>query len=607
MLSIKKKIKSIFLQKRNSINHNNLQRNAFHEWLREDITNDGDVTNIVNCIDKVSEYAIIENITSENFWSIINPITFKDVHLNIIFDVVFKLTNRRLYETYNLAGPLYLRFLEGKEGVYHDTEVLKDNNEKFIINNTTDIKTTKDINKAKVVEKVLKEHFPTGFNINSPIELMRFRKYLSIDYYKGIILKDEELLSLIYSAGSIFNDEVYIIENETIVKIDNIINEEIDKGTEIIFYKEFYERHEKWLYSKNIVSEDMLRSLLMEMYSQYIHKINYFSTSSMIETELIQISNEIKRVWGEKIKLTYKQLELLLPYVPIDKIKYVLSQDSYFIWESTETYTNIDKIEINEEEYEKVKEYVAKSYLLKGFSSLSDIPMRHLLELNSELSLTAIQNGIFVKVLSYKYVKKGKIITRKGNKLDVFTIIKEFCKERDKCTLQELFNYEKDLTGKVYRRAPMEAGYEILVRVNKEDFVAEKYVDFNTKEIDNAIREFILYDYLPLRGITTFATFPHCNYPWNLFLLESYCRRFSEGYYFNSLAVNSRNVGVIIRKNYALDYHQIMVDAVYKSGLLPEKDIILEYLFNTGYLGRRAYSKINELIRDLKAILGGNK
>jgi len=385
------------------------------------------------------------------------------------------------------------------------------------------------------------------------------------------------------------------------------MNEEIDKGTETIFYKEFYERHEKWLYSKSIVSEDMLRSLLMEMYSQYIHKLNYFSTSNLIETELNQISNEIKRVWGEEIKLTYKQLETLLPYIPIDKIKYVLSQDSYFIWESTGTYTNIDKIEINEEEYEKVKEYVAKSYLLKGFSSLSDIPIRHLLELNSELSLTAIQNGIFVKILSHKYVKKGKIITRKGNKLDVFTIIKEFCKERDKCTLQELLNYEKDLTGQAHRWAPMEAGYEIMIRINKNDFVAEKYVDFNIKEIDNAIKEFVIDDYLPLRGVTTFATFPHCNYPWNLFLLESYCRRFSEGFYYNSLAVNSRNAGVIIKKDCALDYHRIMVDAVYKSEILPEKAIILEYLFNNGYLGRRAYSKINKLIRDLRAILGGNK
>jgi hypothetical protein len=74
----------------------------------------------------------------------------------------------------------------------------------------------------------------------------------------------------------------------------------------------------------------------------------------------------------------------------------------------------------------------------------------------------------------------------------------------------------------------MEWGYGVMVRTDKDSYVAEQFVHFDVAAIDDAIDLFLTGEYLPLRQVITFAALPHCRQPWNLFLLESCCRRFSE-------------------------------------------------------------------------------
>lgn len=588
-------------------------RGHFIKWLSENHSiSDYEIIDVVNCIDNVSNYAIKRKISSIDFWGLQNLHEFQRVHNSLLNDIIFRISQRKLYKRYVAVGQKFMDFLHEQVVIHNEVKVLskdeapledftiKEQNGEFTT--ISSIERINDIGLHEMISKILENHFPTGFRIGSYIELKRFRRFLEKNYKIGYQFDDEKLLNLIQSCGGIFNGKVFLIKEDTINKIRDIVDMEIKNGTEVIFYNEFFEKHERWLYSNSIISAEILKELLIKLYPKFIHKLNYFSTSIRIETELIKIGKEIKRVWAEEIKLNFKKLEILLPYIPIDKIKYTLSQDSYFIWESSETYTNIDKIEINDENFDDIRQHVAKLYQSKGFASLNDIPIEHLLEGNPGISLTAMQSGIFSKVLSQQYDKKGKIITRKGYKLNAYTILKEYCKEQDKCTMQELSVYGKDLIGEVCHWASLGAGYEIMIRINKNDFIAEKYIDFDTKEIDKAIEQFVSGPYLPIRGITTFAAFPHCNYPWNLFLLESYCRRFSQKFCFNSLTANSRNVGVIIRKDCSMSYHQIMADAVSKSDVPYEKNALLDFLYRNGYLGKRAYSKIGDILRELEAV-----
>lgn len=453
-----------------------------------------------------------------------------------------------------------------------------------------------------ILLKTLERHFPNGFRSNSPIELRRFRRFAMEDYDEEIMLSDEELNNLILSFGTLFEGKLYIVQVDAIERIKSEIDSAIKSGVGIIFYNAFYEQNEDWLFPASIISEEMLKNTLMSLYPRLVHKKKYLMFEMKSGNELAQIGYEVLRVWGDDVLLSYEQLSERLPYIPVDKIKYVLSQNIDFIWNSEGVYAYIGKVDIIGEERAAITDFVATAYLKNGYTSLSDIPLGEIVERNYELSLTAVQNAVFSIVLADKYDKRGKIVIRKGDILDALSIMKEYCRSLDKCSLRDLLDFERELTGESHRWIPMEAGYAIMIRADEDAFLSEKYVHFNTLEIDVVLDQFLESNYLPLRSITTFSLFPDCGQAWNLFLLESYCRRFSERFRFEELSVNSKNAGVIVRKNYIASYIEIMADAVAVSDIELEKATIEDFLCINGYIGRRSYAKVDELIVMAKAI-----
>jgi hypothetical protein len=455
---------------------------------------------------------------------------------------------------------------------------------------------------AEIIRRIMLAHFPNGFKVDSPIELFRFRRFAAEDFGEEISLGDEELMTSISTCGTPFDGKVYVISNEIRSRVQSQIDSAISEGAEIIFYNPFYTLYEEWLFAGKVISEEMLKDLLVKLYPNYTYKTHYFSPKVRNGRELTKIRSEIMRVWGSDVVLSYEQLSERLPYIPPDKIKYALAQDGNFFWNSREVYTQIDKVEVSDEERAAIDQYVAVACRTEGYASLNDVPLGEIKERNYELTLSAIQSAIYEIVLAHKYDRRGKIITRKGDKLDALTIIKEHCRTLDKCSLQDLLDFERELTGESHRWIPMEAGYSVMVRVDEDNYVAEKYVHFDVDATDGVLDLFVPGDYLPLKSVTTFATFQYCGHAWNLFLLESYCWRFSNRFRLEVLAVNSKNAGVIVRKSSRLSYFQIMADAISRSGIPLEKTAIEEYLCRNGYISRRSYAKVDELIEQAKAI-----
>ncbi len=456
---------------------------------------------------------------------------------------------------------------------------------------------------AAMITKVLITHFPNGFRSDSPIELMRFRRFASKRFYDDISITDEELVESIVSCGIFFSDKVYVIGRGIEDRIRSEIDSAVSAGSKIIFYSSFYTRHEEWLFPGNIISEEMLKDIIIKLYPKYIHRSKYFSRKVESSRELAIIKNEIMRIWGGDIALNYEQLAARLPYIPLDKIKFVLAQNENFIWNTTEIYTHVGMVDITDEERTVITSYVAEACRTDGYASLSDLPLSEMEERHGELALTAIQKAVFEIILSGKYDRRGKIITRRGDTLDAFTIMKEHCRTIDKCTYRDLLDFCKELLGGTRNYSmPMEAAYSVMVRADKDNFVAEKYFHFDTVAIDNILDLFVISEYLPLKSITTFAAFPHCGYLWNLFLLESYCRRFSNIFRFDAPTANSRNVGAIIRKNSPLTYKEIMIDAVIKSGIALDKKAIGKFLYKAGYIGKSTTAKATEIIEKAKVL-----
>lgn len=57
----------------------------------------------------------------------------------------------------------------------------------------------------------------------------------------------------------------------------------------------------------------------------------------------------------------------------------------------------------------------------------------------------------------------------------------------DHCTLDDLLNFERELTGECHRCIPMDAGYAVMIRTGENAYIAEKQLSFEKTIIDNAI------------------------------------------------------------------------------------------------------------------------
>lgn len=447
---------------------------------------------------------------------------------------------------------------------------------------------------------VLSARFANGFRLNSLIEMARFRSFVENDVEKKLTLSDEELKSYITACGMTFDGKVYAVSVLAKERIKRLSEDYFSDGAQAIFFAEFYAKNESWLFEASVVSEDMLIDILRKLFPKLSFTQTYFGYTNASIFAVLE--GEILRVWGDDVLRTYDQLAERLRYIPLERIRYTLGQNGDFIWNSVETFSHVSRIEITDEERQVIREAALRECNSRGYASIADMPFGEIEGRNFGLSFTAVHNAVYRICLSDKFDIRGKIVTRKGDTLDALTIMKNYCRTIEKCSLEDLLNYEKELTGEVHRWIPMEAGNTVLVRIDKNNYVADKFVQFDTDAVDDAIELFVDGDYLPLISFTTFGAFPYCGQAWNLFLLESFCRRFSRKFRFDTPSVNSRNAGAVIRKNCGMDYTEIMTEAVANADIPLKDNLVGKFLYESGFTGRSTTAKVKEIIDKAKAI-----
>jgi hypothetical protein len=449
--------------------------------------------------------------------------------------------------------------------------------------------------------KVLSLKYPNGFLLNSPIELIRFRSFAEIDD----IISDDELRQAIKSCGVFHDGKVYVVSAQTKERLRSEVEEYFSGGGQAIFFTEFYDKHNDWLFRSSVISEDMLINVLQELFPKLIFTATYFGFKKT--TVFAVLVSEVLRVWGDDVLQSYEQLSERLKYIPLDRIKYALGRNTGFIWNNVGVFSHVSKIAISDIELNEVVARADKECFEHGYVSITDLPVEDIQTHNHKLTITAVHNAVFQVCLSADYVKNGKIITRKGQPLDALSIIKEYCRGVERCTLKELLELEIELTGERHHWIPMGAANDTLVRLDKENYVSDNYVCFDIEATDKAIERFVTDDFLPLKAFTTFSFFPDCGQTWNLFVLESFCRRFSRKFRFDTPSVNSRNAGAVICKNCHLGYIDILSRTVAEASVTLDDKAIGVFLYEGGYIGRKSTSKAKEIAEKAKILREGRQ
>ena len=440
---------------------------------------------------------------------------------------------------------------------------------------------------------VLKQHYEYGFKYDSIRELMRFRQFAD---EMGITLpeEDEALKTSILSSGTVIDDKVYCKSDDMLQELQRIVDDILSSGAVVIYYESLFENKQEWMESHVITSPDMLKE-----YLQYNISGCSFSKKFMVKgsrcSEKDAVTDELKRIWGAHPVESVYRLSDRLPYIPIGNIWRVISGNDLFVLASEGEYLFIDRFRITKDEEEDILDFVDEICKENGFASLCDVPLGSIEEENYELTQTAIYNAIYKKVLSGKYHLNGKILTKEKSELDAVMLLKQYIKDKDECTFDEVADKVVELTGGINRQYAFQALYDDMVRVDKNRFVANRLVNFSIDEIDTVLAGFVTDNFCAIRDVTTFAMFPLCGQNWNHYLLESFCYKYSRRYSLHVIHFNDKNAGIIAEKNFNKKYNEMLVIALARTDVELSPEVIGQYLFNTGYMAKSKYAKLGEI------------
>lgn len=224
--------------------------------------------------------------------------------------------------------------------------------------------------------EIVDEYFLYGFKTESPIALMRFRRFYGEKYNKEIEVDDERLYREIKRFCHEVDGKLYHISAVGKKYVDRLLWD-IAKENNLIYYERLFELHSEDFLQHSILSPAILKSVVDGLLPTGNTKKNYFVIETENEriTEKICLKDEVCRVWGEKKVRNYTYLSEHLPYVPGEKIKYVLAQSDAFIWNSTEEYTRTDLFLIEKADAEAIIERAKELCEINGSASFEELPL----------------------------------------------------------------------------------------------------------------------------------------------------------------------------------------------------------------------------------------
>ena len=65
---------------------------------------------------------------------------------------------------------------------------------------------------------------------------------------------------------------------------------------------------------------------------------------------------------------------------------------------------------------------------------------------------------------------------------------------------------------------------------------------------------------------------------------------------------NGRNVGAIVSSSIDWKYQELLARAVARANVKLEKEVIGQYLFETGYVGRSKFNWLDDIVEEAKKI-----
>lgn len=450
-----------------------------------------------------------------------------------------------------------------------------------------------------LIRQVLIQKFPKGYRLGSPIEIKRFRIAFKDLHHKNMTFKDENLENFISNAGFEYDGKVYTpekaIPSSLSTEIEEYINICFSSHRQYIFFKNLYEHFKDSLLETQIANPEMLRSYLKSLNRNkwYCNRQFIASRPDITVSILEEVSDYIL---GRQGVVTLDQVKTDLDYLPEDKIEHEWSfNNDLFVSNGRNERFHIKSFVITDNDrmavYELISTALASSPFIAADQLLEEIRLHasDIFENNPEISNVGIRNALgtlFGNTFSFK----KNIISKIENSCNGRQVMVAYCKSLGFHTLSDVNTMAERIGGRA-ANFYLEKIADVSVRINNTDFIPRESIRFDVEAIDNALKVLVSGSFTPMASIANFEALPTCgDYPWNIFLLESYLLRNSNKYrYIHPSYLAQEGVfGAVVAKDSPIKtFDDLLIQAIGEADVPLDGASCNQYLYDIGLIASR--------------------
>ena len=453
------------------------------------------------------------------------------------------------------------------------------------------------------VTRILIDRFPKGFRLKSHIEASRFRRIYFDHFQEELHVQDlDDLICRcgIEHEGRLYVPEVILPEKERELLFEYIDNE-IDLG-HCIYYQSLFNRFESLFQEGAIFDTGILKAFIQFYKPEFVFHKSFFTTASGPTASLESIVSQCYLEAGKP--LTDSEVHNTLYFLPQDTISNAISRVPQILSSGRGQKFHIGIVHFPQDVLDDISALIAREILAKQYISekeLLDVLKVKFPEYFSDSILpdVGIRNALAF-IFHAKFNFDGKIISSYDKPFDMSEVFRDFSKDRDSFSLEELQTLANDLGTQIY----FDAVFENSVRINHDVFVAKHTPVFQIELTDTLLNKLCIKDYLPIKSVSSYGVFPEASSPWNNYLLESYVGFFSKQYklvhaYFTA----NFTYGAIVKRTSTISsFDDLITRALADSDCPLNKHDVLAFLASMGYIVKRTYNNIDQVIQNARTI-----
>ena len=453
-----------------------------------------------------------------------------------------------------------------------------------------------------VCEKVLADKFIRGFRIGSSIEMKKFRRYYEEVNGEATDLSDADVESDILDCSIRHDGKAFapatMLPAEEREKLFSYIRTSFNDGKQAIYYEALFRAFNDTFLNFYIYDAQMLKAYIAFYNDGEFHlEGQYICEDSLTQANpLEEIKNYIISV-GAPVENT--TICATLSHIPQEKLMQILGSNGEFVNNGKSWYFHVDIMHLSEEEIEGIanlmKENIDEKMFISGNELIEILHARYpsILENNPSISAMGMRDAL-KHYLKDQFSFKGNIISSLGSAFSMSDVFGNYAKNCSEFTLSELATLASELNSTIY----YDAVYGNSLRISKERFVAKSMAQFRIDETDRAIDRFCSGDYISVKKVDGFGSFPDAGFPWNIFLLENYVYAYSEKYHLLHTCFNRDDcVGAIVKNTSGIrSFDDLLANALAYSTVDLTREQALNFFVEQGYLARRMYSNIEKVL-----------